>query len=127
MVASCAVKAKHGAMLLVYEVDDRGQERVLVLPAGSVISYFTSRNDAPGLVLHILPGLCTFPELYEAQRDAVRDAVLDETARRLAVAPEQVLEHSLMQLKQIADPELSMCSATFLRKRSKGRSGPFSR
>jgi hypothetical protein len=114
-------------MLLVHEMDDRGQERVIVLPFGSVISYFTSRNDAPGLVLHILPGLCAFPEQFEAQRDAVRAAVLDETGRRLAVAPEQVLEQSLMQLKDVVDPEMSLYSAMFFRKRSKGRSGPFSR
>jgi hypothetical protein len=114
-------------MLLVHEVDERGQERVVVLPLGSVISYFTSRNDAPGLVLHIVPGLCTFPELFEAQRGEVRAAVLDEASRRLLVAPHDVLLQSLARLKEVADPDLALSGQIFSRKRSKGRSGPFLR
>jgi hypothetical protein len=58
MVAISRERAKHGAMLLVHDKDDRGQERVIVLPLGSVVSYFTSRDDAPGVVLHVLPGFC---------------------------------------------------------------------
>jgi hypothetical protein len=114
-------------MLLVHEVDDRGRERVIVLPFGSVISYFTSRDDAPGVVLHILPGLCAFPEQFEAQRDEVRDAVLVEAARRLGIPGEEVFRQSLTQLKAIADPDFAALPQTFLRKRSKGRNGPSSR
>jgi hypothetical protein len=113
-------------MLLVHEVDDRGQERVIILPLGSVVSYFASRDDAPGVVLHILPGLCAFPEQFEAQREEVRYAVLAEAGRRLGIPAEDVLHQSLIRLKEITDPAIAD-ALMFVRKRSKGRSGPFSR
>lgn len=114
-------------MLLVRDVDDRGQERVVVLPFGSVVSYFTGRDDAPGIMLHVQPGLCAFPAQFQEQADAVRIAVLAEASRRLLVSPEDVLQQAFMRLVEVADPELSAHPQFVSRKRSKGRNSPFSR
>lgn len=127
MVAVSCDWAKHGAMLLVHDVDERGTERVIVLPLGSVISFFTSRDDAPGVMLHIQPGLCAFPEQFSAQSEAVRAAVLAEASRRLLVPPEEVVLQSLARLKEVTDTELALSLNAFSRRRSKGRTGPFSR
>jgi hypothetical protein len=127
MVAISRGRAKHGAMLLVHDRDDRGQERVIILPLGSVVSYFTSRDDAPGVVLHLQPGFYALPGQFEAQRAEVRDAVLAEAARRLLVPPEEVVNQSLVRLKEVADPDVLAQLNEFSRRRSKGRNGPFSR
>jgi hypothetical protein len=92
-----------------------------------VVSFFTSREDALGMFLHVQPGHCAFPEQFAAQRDEVEAAVLDEAARRLAIAPDEVILQSLSRLKEVADPDLSAQLNGFYRRRSKGRNGPYSR
>jgi hypothetical protein len=127
MAAGSSGRAEHGAMLLVHDMDDRGQERIIVLPPGSVVSYFTSRDDEPGMMLHIQPGAYAFPEQFAAQCDLVREAVLAEAARRLLVPPEEVVHQSLASLKAVSDSEPTHNPQVFSRRRSKGRNGPFSR
>ena len=119
--------ANHGAMLLVRDVDERGEERIVVLPFGSVVSYFTGRDGAPGITLHVRPGLCAFPAQFEALSEEVRAAVLAEAARRLLVSPEEVLHQAFVRLVAVADPELAAHPQFVNRKRSKGRGSPFSR
>jgi hypothetical protein len=118
---------QHGAMLFVHELDERGAERVLVLPIGSVVSYFTGDEDGHGMVLHVEPGLLAFPWDFEAQRDAVREAVLAEAGRRLQVPSDQVVSLPLAQLKELADPDINRLSLSASRRRSRGRFGPFLR
>jgi hypothetical protein len=111
-------------MLFVHDVDERGQDRVLVLPVGSIISYFTESDDKPGMVLHVEPGVCAFPSEFEAYQAAVRLAVLTEAGRRLLVPPDEVILQTLACLREVADPDVNRLSS-FSRKRNKGRSGPF--
>jgi hypothetical protein len=114
-------------MLLVRDVDERGQERVIVLPLGSVVSYFTGREDGAGITLHVQPGMCAFPAQFEAQSQGVKTAVLAEAAQRLGVPPEDVVNQPFVRLMEVSEPDLSVQYAMFSRRRSKGRNGPFSR
>jgi hypothetical protein len=117
----------HGAMLLVRDVDERGEERIVVLPFGSVVSYFTGRDDAPGMTLHVQPGLCAFPAQFQEQFEGVRAAVLAEASRRMLVNPEEVLEQAFMRLVEVADRDFADQPQFFSRKRSKGGNRPFYR
>jgi hypothetical protein len=114
-------------MLLVRDVDERGQERIVVLPMGSVVSYFTGRADAPGITLHIQPGLCAFPAQFQEQSEGVRAAVLAEASRRMLVNPEEVLQQAFLRLVEVADRDFADQPQFFSRKRSRGRGGLFSR
>jgi hypothetical protein len=113
-------------MLLVTETDERGLERVLVLPHGSFNSFFTSAEGGEGMDLHINPGLLAYASEYDRDCDAVREAVLLEAASRMQVPPEQVLAQNLSQLKAVTDKAFD---ETYLqaRRRSKSRFGVFSR
>jgi hypothetical protein len=115
---------KHGAMLFAHHLDDQNEEVVLVLPAGSVRSFF--RREARGMELHVEPAPLSFAE---AARDceSVRAAVLTEAGRVLNVLPSEVLSQPFDRLKKIAEREGFQRSPWDSRKRVGGRSRGFSR
>ena len=86
-------------MLLVTETDDRGSERILVLPYGSFNSFFTSDEGGSGMTLHMIPGLLIPTKEFERHHDAVREAILGEAAQRMQVSPEEVLRQNLALLE----------------------------
>ncbi len=104
-------------MLLVHDLDEEGQERVLVLPLGSIVSYFTERSDQNGLILHSKPGLYVFSGQFEAHAEVVREAILTEAGRRLHVPPAEVVDQSLNRLKEVADSSWAVWPSPIVRKR----------
>lgn len=79
-------------MLFAYHADE-DDKSILVLPAGSVRSFFM--RSGRGTELFVDPGPLAFPELTDRVREDVRAAVLIEAGRVLNVPPSDVL--SLVQ------------------------------
>ncbi|MGB9163134.1 MAG: hypothetical protein WCC41_01520, partial [Rhodomicrobium sp.] len=75
-------------MLFAYHADEN-DESILVLPAGSVRSFFM--RSGRGMELFVDPGPLAFPELTDRVREDVRAAVLIEAGRVLNVPPSDVL------------------------------------
>ncbi len=88
-------------MLLSLATNDRGDERIVVLPFGSVVTYFTP-SPTGQLELLVEPGAIAFPDEFERHREGVRAAVLAEAARRLGVAESEVLCQTMHRRNQIA-------------------------
>jgi len=94
-------------MLLTDETVD-GERRVYFTRAGSVISYFTE-DDGGGVAVTVQHGefACQWNSTPE-KLDAVRDAMLAETARRLNVREDQVQLMTLNDIGNVADPHLKV-------------------
>ena len=114
-------------MLLVTETDDRGCERILVLPYGSFNSFFTSDEGGSGMTLHVIPGMLIPTKEFERHHDAVREAILGEAAQRMQVSPEEVLQQNLARLKTVTDKEFEDRSVLAARRRGRSRLLGFSR
>ena len=102
-------QAKHDRhdviMLLKVETNSHGDERVVVLPFGSVCSFFTSDASGEGIQLHVAPGALAIAS-SEHEQAAVREAVIVEVASRLQVSPEELLRQPLAMLKGVSDRSL---------------------
>lgn len=107
-------------MLLSLATNDRGDERIVVLPFGSVVIYFTPSRTGQ-LELLVEPGAVAFPEEFERHREGVRAAVLAEAAKRLGVAESEVLCQTMQRLKAVADPAPELDNPWRTPRRSKGR------
>jgi hypothetical protein len=82
-------------MLLSFQTDDFGTARVYFTRANSVITYFTEDTDGGGAA-HAHAGEFACPwSTTAAKIDAVKMAMLAETARRLQCRTDQVQLHSL--------------------------------
>ena len=92
-------------MLLKVETNSHGDERVVVLPFGSVCSFFTSDASGEGIQLHVAPGALAIAS-SEHEQAAVREAVISEVAGRLQVSPEELLRQPLAMLKGVSDRSL---------------------
>lgn len=91
-------------MLLTEETTPEGEPRIYATQLASVVTYFTDDGEG-GTVLHAEPGefACRW-STTQAKLDAVRDAVLIETAYRLNCPVDKVLHRSLSELALVADP-----------------------
>ncbi|MDX2264115.1 MAG: hypothetical protein NW215_04000 [Hyphomicrobiales bacterium] len=107
-------------MLLSLSENDRGEERVVVLPLGSVVSYFAPSSPRRGVVLHVEPGATAYACEFARNEALVRDAVLAEAARRLRVSPEDVLQQTFAALKAVADAPLKEGNPWISARRSRG-------
>ena len=93
-----------GTMLLTAETTEDGQRRVYFTSHASVVTFFA--NDETGETMASAhPGdfaspYVTTPEICAA----VREAMLEEAARRLHCRPDQVLQFSLSDIELVADP-----------------------
>lgn len=93
-------------MLLTYEPSEYDEPRVYFTRANSVISYFTDDTDG-GVAAHAEPGEFACPWSTTPQKvDAVKMAMLAETARRLQCRIDQVQLHSLEDIRKVCDPHL---------------------
>ena len=93
---------KHGAMLFAHHLDDQNEEVVLVLPAGSVRSFFMRSGRGMELLCRTRTvGLCR----RVRECETVRAAVLSEAGRVLNVLPGDVLNQPFDRLKTIAKRE----------------------
>ena len=93
-------------MLLSEETSDDGELRVYFTRASTVISYFTDDEDG-GVKTHVAPGEFACPWSTTPEKlDAVRSAMLAETARRLQCHVEQVEQMPFEAIRKIADPHL---------------------
>jgi len=90
-------------MMLKTERNDCGEERICVLPRGSIETYFVPRCDGTGVDLEMSPGMLAFDSAFEEDREAVRVAIVNEVAARLGVAPELVFEQPFSRFKSITD------------------------
>jgi hypothetical protein len=107
---------QHGAMLFAHHVDE-DNECVLVLPAGSVRSFF--RREGRGMALHVEPGPFAFADAAR-HCESVRAAILTEAGRALNVPSGEVLSLSFDRLKTIAKPEGVQRNPWESRKRTRG-------
>ena len=110
-------------MLLSDETSDDGQRRIYFTRVGSVVSYFTD-DDSGGVAVHVEPGefACRW-STTQAKLDAVRDSMLDETARRLHIRPDQVQHMTMNDIGQVCDPHLSVRHHWAGRAKSRSRAG----
>lgn len=110
-------------MLFAHHVDE-DDDYVLVLPVGSVRSFF--RREGRGMALHVEPGPFAFAN---AARDceSVRAAILTEAGRPLNVLPSEVLSQPFDRLKKIAEREGVQRNPWESRKRARSRSAGYSR
>jgi hypothetical protein len=93
-------------MILSEETSDDGQPRIYFTQMASVVSYFTDHPDG-GVETHVAPGEFACPWSTTAGKlDAVRLAMLAETARRLNCCVDQVETMSLADIAKVADPHL---------------------
>ena len=93
-------------MMLTLVQGHDGTERLYAARGFSVAAYFTESEDG-GVALHAEPGVACYPEFFAALKDDVRAAALAEAARRLNIAPDDVLKHAYAELRTIAEPELA--------------------
>ncbi|MBT3069261.1 hypothetical protein KKP04_00035 [Rhodomicrobium sp. Az07] len=112
-------------MLFAHQIDGRDRECIFVLPMGSVVSYFMAEGSC--MRLHIEAGLCAYEDEFEADRYAVREAVLAEAARRLGVPLSEVLLLPFERLKAVCDREAVCGNPWGIRRRARNRSASFSR
>jgi hypothetical protein len=91
-------------MLLTAETTEDGQRRVYFTSHASVVTYFA--NDETGdTMASAHPGDFASPYVTTpAICEAVRQAMLEEAARRLHCRLDQVLTYSLTDIELIADP-----------------------
>jgi hypothetical protein len=96
--------ARHDwCMLLKTERNDCGEERICVLPRGSIETYFVPRCNGTGVDLQMSAGMLAFDSAFEEDREAVRIAIVNKVATRLGVAPELVFEQPFSRYKSITD------------------------
>lgn len=107
--------------MIVSRVADDGEYRIYVTRFASVTTYFTD-NGSGGVTLNVEPGFCSDPQSFERTHASVRDCVLGELARRLAVPVAEVLNQPFAALKDIADPPLA--PRYHYARRSRGRTVP---
>jgi len=93
-------------MLLSDETNDDGERRIYFTQAASVTSFFTDDGEG-GVRAHVFAGEFACPWTTTQEKlDAVEAAMLEETARRLNIRPDQVCQVSLNDIGQVADPHL---------------------
>src|SRR6202008_1260925 len=93
-------------MILSYETEDDGSHRVYFTRANSVVTYFTDEGEG-GVTAHAVPGEFACPWGTTADKvNAVKQAMLAETARRLACRIDQVELHTLEDIRKVCDPHL---------------------
>ena len=80
-----------------------GEERICVIPRGSIETYFVPRLDGTGVDLEMTPGMLASDSTFEEHREAVRVAVVNEVAARLGVPAELVFEQPFSRFKSITD------------------------
>ena len=110
-------------MLLSDETNDDGERRIYFTQAASVVSFFTDDGDG-GVRTHVAPGEFACPWTSTQDKlDAVEAAMLEETARRLHIRPDQVCQMSLNDIGQVADPHLKHRHTWVGRGKTRSRSG----
>lgn len=102
---------------------EEGIDRVYVTRFASITTYFTEDEESGGVMLHVEPGLFSYPSEFLRHKDAVRAVILSDVAQRLGVGEQDVLRQSFSSLKEIADPVLP--EHYRYAKRTKNRAYPF--
>jgi hypothetical protein len=110
-------------MLLTEETTPEGEARIYATQMASVVTYFTDDGEG-GTMLHAEPGefACRWSTTQD-KLDAVREAVLAETAVRLNCPVDKVLHRSLSDLSLIADPITIPVRHTWSRRKAGRRPG----
>lgn len=91
-------------MLLTAETTLNGERRVYFTSHASVVSFITE-DDNGDTMASAHPGDFAFPSVTTAEVcAAVRNAMLEEVARRLHCRPDQVLQYSFADIELLADP-----------------------
>lgn len=93
-------------MLLTEESTRDGNVRIYATQQASIVTYFEDDGEG-GTMLQVEPGEFASPFVVTPERlAAVKDAVLDEVARRLSCPTDKVLCRSMSELSLITDPLL---------------------
>jgi len=92
--------------MLLTATREAGELRVYVTRFASVVTYFTEDASTGGMKLYVEPGFISIPSEVERLAPYVREAALEEAARRLEVSPAEVLTLSLNALRERADPDV---------------------
>lgn len=91
-------------MLLSDEISECGERRIYFTQVASVVSYFTE-EDGGGVATHVYPGEFALPWTMTPEKlEAVRQAMLEETACRLGCDIAEVGTKTLDDISLVADP-----------------------
>jgi hypothetical protein len=110
-------------MILSYETGESEQPRVYLTRANSVITYFTDDTDG-GVAAHAHVSEFACPWSTTPEKvDAVKMAMLTETARRLQCRIDQVQLHTLEDIRKVCDPHLKHRYSWTRRSKARPRDG----
>jgi len=110
-------------MILSDETSEEGERRIYFTQAASVMSYFTEDEDG-GVKVTVHPGEFACPWSTPPEKlNAVRDAMLEETAKRLHIRIDQVMLMTMDDIGNVADPHLKVRHHWAARAKTRSRSG----
>lgn len=94
--------------MLTDEITPSGERRIYFTQIASVVAYFTEDESGDGVVAHAVPGEFACPwSTTPAKVEAVRLAMIEETARRLNCPVDQVKAKTINDISRVSDPLLS--------------------
>lgn len=110
-------------MLLSDETNEDGERRIYFTQAASVVSFFTE-DDGGGVQAHVHAAEFACPWNSPPEKlNAVREAMLEETAKRLNIRPDQVMLMTMDDIGNVADPHLKVRHHWAARSKTRSRSG----